>query len=61
MIVTQTFEIQANEDELAVIATVIDLIGAKNYDAALRVLIARHDKLCEAPKLVPYDPRSVAA
>jgi hypothetical protein len=60
MITQQTFEIQANEDELAVIASVIDLIGAKNYDAALRVLISRHDKLCEAPKVVPYDPRQIA-
>ena len=58
MIQTQTFELKHCEDEIAVIAMALDLIGQKNYSEAASVLIARHDALMRTPELKLYDQRA---
>lgn len=54
MIQTQTFELKENEEELAVIATALDLLMKKQYDEAAKVLVYRHDQLTREPKLKLY-------
>lgn len=50
MIQTQTFEFKDTREELEIISTALDLIMLKQYDAAAKVLIRRHDQLTAQPK-----------
>lgn len=54
---TQTFELEADKGELETLSAALDALMRKDYTLASKILIARHDKLTERPKLKPYDPR----
>jgi hypothetical protein len=53
----QTFDIEDHKEELAVIASVLNLLNENRYADAMRVLIARQDALTAEPKLKPYTQR----
>ena len=55
----QTFDFSDRREEVLVLTSALDLIQARQYAQASRVLIARLDKLEEQPKLKPYDQREV--
>jgi len=55
-----TFEHKDCQDELEVLSAALQLIGEKRYVEAVNVLVRRHDKLTEKPKLILYDPRAGA-
>ena len=54
-ILTQTFEHDPNRaEELQAIAAALDALGKHDFDAAARILIARHDVLTREPFLKLY-------
>jgi len=61
MIKQQTFEYRCNEDELAAIATALDLMRQKRHIEAQAVLIARHDLLTAKPLLKQYNQHEARA
>lgn len=60
MIAQQTFDVKDNRDELLVIASILDLIRLKQYQAAIECLTNRQDALLAHPKLKIYDQKEDA-
>lgn len=58
MFSTQTLQYKHREDDIKVIAYVLDLLGKRNVPEAITVLMSYRDELMDQqPVLKQYDPR----